>query len=59
MKRRLVGWHIEFKYNVRDGVRWWYVDGQWCREDDGPAWESMRTGYCQWWERGKYVRSSQ
>ena len=57
MGRRLISERVWFRYDV-NYRRWWLVNGDHHRSDGDPAYESMRTGYRQWWERGKLVRDN-
>ena len=58
MERRLIGQWVKFEYN-KWGARYWCVNSQYHRDDGGPSWEILRTGYCEWWEWDKFVRDNQ
>ena len=60
MRHRLISEWVEFRYSVvwrEQGGRRWSVDNELHRNDDGPAYEYINDGYCQWWEHGKFVKS--
>ena len=56
MERRLIGEQVEFSYSW--DRRCWIVNGIRHREDGGPAYEYMKTGYCEWYKYGRFVRNS-
>ena len=56
MKRQLIGQRVELDYDGH--IRCWYMDDQWHREDGGPVWENIKTGYCEWIdEHGNIITS--
>ena len=60
MKRRLINERIEFQHDKwrGRGERRWYVDNELHRNDNGPAYENVKTGYFQWWEHGMFMRDN-
>ena len=60
MKRRLIGKGVGFGFTKWcRGKRCWVVNGQWHRDDGGPAYEETSSGYCSWYEHGMLVRHNQ
>ena len=59
MERWFIDDCIQFKFYIRWGVRWWHVNDQRHRNDDGPAFENTKNGYCAWSEHGNFMRSNQ
>ena len=60
MKQRwLIGERIKFTHYVGWGSRRWYVNGQYHRDDDGPAFEDVDDDYRSWWEYGSFIRNNQ
>ena len=55
MKRHLIGQRVELRYYNWD-IRYWIVNGQQHRDDDGPTYENVNSGYCQWWKHDRFVK---
>ena len=58
MEQRLIDEHIQFKYHIGWGTRWWLMNGQQHRDDDGPTHENVNRGHCQWWKHGELMRAN-
>ena len=44
MEHRLIG-RVRFRYIL--GIRYWFMNGHYHRDDNGPAYENMNDGYCE------------
>ena len=57
MRHKLINKHIKFWYS--NGLRHWFMNGQFHRSDGGPAYEDVKTGYCAFCEYGSFIRNNQ
>ena len=55
MRHQLIDQYVKLMCN--HDTRWWCINDE-LHCDDGPAYESTETGYCAWWEHGKFMRNN-
>ena len=59
VKYRLIDRQIKFKYYAGYGNRrFWLMNYQYHRDDDGPAIEAIETGNCVWYKHGVSIRNN-
>ena len=55
MKSQLIGRWVELYRE--SGVRQWFTDDKWHRDDGDPAFEDMNYDSRGWWEYGKFIKN--
>lgn len=54
--KRLINERVDLRRS--HDTRYWRVNKQWHRNDDGPSLEDVINNYCEWYFHGNFFRSN-